>query len=161
MSVATRLSTPRVVTVTAQHDNLPIADAMVERSALKCPERIACLTSLLQGTVAPHALACQINDYLIDKVFATGNGTVRDFATEYKDMAQFIVTTTKHGFYDPLPATTTFVADILIHKAKLLRARKGSGVTVIATKSRQQVIDESMAYGQSFSAKGQRGVSQN
>lgn len=155
--LATKL--PR--TLTKQHRHIPVGDAITERAALKCPQRIARMTDLLKGTAVPHITACAINDYLLNKVFTDNNGTPRDFANEYKDMAQFIATTNKPTFHDPLPAETMSIADVLTHKDKLLRARKGSDVTFITTKSHQQVVEESMAFGQSFSAKGQRGVSQN
>jgi hypothetical protein len=148
-------------TLTKQHQHLPIGDVITERAALKCPQRIALMTNLLKGTAVPHITACAINDYLLNKVFTDNNGTPRDFANEYNAMAQFIGSTNKPTFHDPLPAETMGIADVLAHKDKLLRARKGSDVTFVTTKSRQQVVDESMAFGQSFSAKGQRGVSQN
>jgi len=132
-----------------------------ERGALECARRIALMAKLLKGTAAPDTLARAINDHLINKVFTHDNGTPRDFQKEYTALAQFVASTNKPAFHDPLPAATVSVAELLAHKAKLLRAREGSHLTFVTTKSHEQVVAESMAFGQSYSSKGQRGVSQN
>ena len=133
----------------------------VERSALKCERRIALMAEKLKGTAKPDTLAREINDHLINKVFTHDNGTRRDFEKEYTALVQFVASTNKPAFRDPLPAATSSVAELLAHKHKLLSAREGSHLTFVTTKSHEQVVAESMAFGQSDSSKGPRGVSQN